>query len=77
MEPCEIIKDYGIILTKSESSNSYLFDKNNNLCDNDKTKSIWRPFPLSLTADNSSSQSLINTGFSVSLWFQQYISNNG
>ena len=42
MEPCEIIKDYGIILTKSESSNSYLFDKNNNLCDNDKTKSTWR-----------------------------------
>lgn len=75
MEPCEIVKDYGILLTKSDSTNSYLFDKNNNLCDNDRTRSLWRPFPLSLTADNSSS--ITNTGFSLSLWFQQYISNNG
>ena len=78
MEPCEIIKDFGVLLTKNEKINSYFFDKNNNLCDNDRTKSIWRPFSIISTSDNSfQSSSVFQTGFSISLWFQQYLSNNG
>ena len=78
MEPCEIIKDFGVLLTKSETKNSYFFEKNNNLCDNDRTKSVWRPFSLiSTTSENSFQSSFFQTGLSISLWFQQYLSNNG
>ncbi len=78
MEPCEIIKDFGVLLTKGENKNSYLFDKNNNLCDNDRIKSVWRPFSIVSSFESSfESTSVFQTGFSISLWFQQYLSNNG
>ena len=77
MEPCEIVRDYGILLAKSESTSSYFFDKNNNLCDSDRVKRNWKPFPLISSTVSSSSESIVNTGFSLILWFQQYISNNG
>lgn len=83
MEPCEIIKDYNFLLTESDSLHSYFFGKsnNNNKCVNDGTASVWKPFIFNLTSykffSELSSMSVLQNGFSVSLWFKQFISNYG
>ena len=88
MQPCEILKDFGFILARSKSINSYLFDKYNNLCNSDSSKANWRPFELKYVAEKFLDSASLNiasnnnlaqffTGFTVSLWFQQAVANNG
>lgn len=86
MNPCVILKDFGYLLSNSTSRYSYLFDKNNNLCNNNARIVAWKPFSLetnqakpSITFYNSRTSSLgiFNSGFTVSFWFQQFMWNNG
>ncbi len=91
--PCEILKDYGKILApKSKSAYSYLFDRYNNICNDENMKTIWSPFELHTIWENfllNSKMNLVrksigkttysefNSGFTVTFWFQQATINNG
>ena len=88
MQPCQVLKDYGVLLTKeTSSSNSYLFDDDFGRCNNENTKATWKPFSLSSVANENplfklnggalSSIDLFNSGVTISLWFQQKFANNG
>ena len=85
MNPCVIFKDFGYILNKnSQSKNSFYFDKTNNLCS--LGNKPWKPFSLStsrskpelsFSSPRTSDSQVLNSGFSMSLWFSQFGSNNG
>ena len=88
MEPCGILKDFGVLLTNTSSSlNSYLFDDGKNQCNNENNKANWKPFYLrniasenplfNLNSDTLSSVDTFNSGLTISLWFQQNFKNNG
>ncbi|CAF0916506.1 unnamed protein product, partial [Brachionus calyciflorus] len=87
MNPCVIFKDFGYLINKnSESKNSYYFDKTNNLCSLNNKISQWKPFNFELSKSKpefkfsnsrTSDSQVVDSGFSVSLWFTQSGSNNG
>ncbi|RNA01582.1 atlastin-like isoform X2 [Brachionus plicatilis] len=85
MNPCVIFKDYGYTLNQNgPSKNSYYFDKTNNLCALNTRP--WKPFALSTSrsgpklthsSPRTSDLDILQSGFSLSLWFTQSGSNNG
>ena len=92
MEPCEILKDYGRTLTNSKSMFSYFFDKFNNLCNTETTKSVWKSFSLQTVSEIFFKESMtnlvkkgfarttfskFNSGFTATFWIQQFMNNNG
>lgn len=92
MEPCQILKDYGRTLTTSKSMFSYFFDKFNNLCNTDTTRSVWKSFGLQSVSEIFFQDPMINlvrkgfarttfskfnSGFTATFWIQQFTNNNG
>ena len=86
MHPCEILKDFDFILTKSsQQSFSYFFsmNNNNNKCINDgntNIKAAWKPFMFASELGGKFYHQMNKNdknGFSFTLWFQQLISNTG
>ena len=86
MNPCTISQDFNSILFNKSSQYSYYFDKTNNLCNKNNRAGIWRTFSLEATLSKpvlsfynsrTSSLSILNSGFTFSLWFKQANLNNG
>lgn len=88
MNPCVIFKDFNYLLaSKTSSKYSYYFDKSNNLCSSLSNRVlIWRPLTfeshrskplISFYNSRTSSLSILDSGFTVSLWFTQSSLNNG
>lgn len=92
MEPCEILKDYGHVLSRSKSKYSYLFDRYNNICTSESMMSIWKAFDLKTISDvflrnskvnlvkkgfGKTTYSKFNSGFTATFWIQQSANNNG
>lgn len=88
--PCEIVKDYvttlarqGIVLPLP--SCSYYFDPSAKSSCNSNTRVVrWLPFSLETARNkpvanfyNSRTPGVFNSGFTLTLWFRQTVSNNG
>ncbi len=92
MNPCAIVQDFNKLLTRNNPTSqfSYYFDKSNNLCKRNRNGGpglvLWRPFGLqsnylqpSLSFYNfrTPSLSILNSGFTMTLWIKQLSQNNG
>jgi hypothetical protein len=88
MNPCTIMQDFNNLLINNSNTQlfSYYFDRNNNLCNKNSKGSSWRPFSLDSTVSKpalsfynarTSSLSILDSGFTLSLWFKQSSFNNG
>lgn len=86
MNPCSIIKDFANVLSKTNTTFSYYFDRNNNLCSNFERTINLKPFSLETTRispvlsffnSRTTAYPILNTGFTFTIWFRQFRSNNG
>ncbi len=86
MNPCSIHKDFSKLLSNTSSNFSFYLDKETQLCNENIKISRWIPFnletsksnpPLSFINSRTSSWSILNSGFTFSVWFQHFDNKNG
>jgi hypothetical protein len=92
LNPCTVMQDFNQLLVNNSNTQlfSYYFDRSNNVCNKNRASgasaSSWRPFSLDSTLAKpalsfynarTSSLSILNSGFTMSLWFKQSNFNNG